>query len=670
LAILERDRQTNERRQVQSVVREQQLRTHNAALMELSRSTALERGEATEAFRQITRIAAQTLEVERASVWLYSDDHTKILCLDLYERSADRHGSGLELAAADYPAYFLALNENRAIAAEDAFADPRTREFGESYLKPLRISSMLDAPVRLGGHLIGLICHEHVGPIRQWTPEEQAFAGSMADFVALTLQASDRRRAQEAVRESEQRLRQIIDLVPHMIFVKDRTHRFLLANRAVAEAYGTTVDGLIGRHHRSVHRAELEVDSMLADDLAVLEGGQPKFIPEETFTDVHGTTRVLQTTKIPLAQSGAAGPAVLGVSIDITELKHAHDRQEQMIQELDHRVKNTLAKVLAIAEQTIAGSGSLEEFSPAFAGRIRAIAVAHEMLAQTRWEGAELREAVMRIVEPYRRGAPDRFSISGPQLVLPTALAPAVCMILHELVTNAAKHGALSVPSGRVTIEWSTPAMGPGARQARLRWIERGGPPVTASDRRGFGIEFIERMTAHQLHGQARIAFETAGLTCELSFAIERAATLETREPGAPEPGPCREAPPVPAEAALQGLRVLLVEDDYLVAQSLASQLRSMGCEVIGPAATERESCELVRRSHPQAAILDINLSRGTSAPIARALQMRGCPFMFVTGYSNLRMLPDDLRGYRILAKPVDRETLCSAMHEMARLAA
>ncbi len=114
-------------------------------------------------------------------------------------------------------------------------------------------------------------------------------------------------------------------------------------------------------------------------------------------------------------------------------------------------------------------------------------------------------------------------------------------------------------------------------------------------------------------------------------------------------------------------LRVLVVEDDFLVAKAIEVLLRSCGFTVIGPASTTQEAVNLIKQHPIDVAVLDINLSSGTSEPIARALRYRNCPFLFITGYSNINMLPDDLRGYRILTKPVDRDTLCAAITELAQ---
>ena len=118
---------------------------------------------------------------------------------------------------------------------------------------------------------------------------------------------------------------------------------------------------------------------------------------------------------------------------------------------------------------------------------------------------------------------------------------------------------------------------------------------------------------------------------------------------------------------SLKGLRVLVVEDDFDVAEALRAVLVSAGCEVVGPVSTVEDACELAKTARLDAAVLDIALSPGTSAPVARSLLYRGCPFVFVTGFSNVDMLPEELRGYRVLLKPVDAETLRSAIHSLVQ---
>lgn len=500
---------------------EQVLRTHNAVLMTLSCSSAIGQGLQDKAFREIARAAAKTLDLERVSTWLFSEDRLKICCVAQYERNRKHHSRGVVLCASDYPSYFSAIMKDRTLAADDAQHDPRTCEFAQGYLKPLGITSLLDAPVRIGGRMIGLICHEHIGAMRHWTVEEQVFAGSMADFVAMAIQAAERRRDAEKVKASERQLRQIIDLVPHMILVSARDGRILLANQTAAGAFGTTVDQLIGQ---TLHPADAGAKQRAAIKQALhaaVDQKQPSAIPELLFNDARGARRILHAMLMPIEIVNCDEPAVLSVLIDITQHKLAEERLAHMVQELNHRVKNNLAAVLSIAEQTMVGASSLEVFYRAFSGRIRAMAVSHEMLADSNWSSISLHDMLSRLLEPYRGcGDVNRVRLDGPLIMLPAAIAPPLGMIVHELTTNAVKYGALSQLAGRVHVAWETRVGRNGKHRLRLVWREHDAPDVQPPARRGFGTELIERIAAHQLHGRAILRFELQGLRCSVTIPL------------------------------------------------------------------------------------------------------------------------------------------------------
>ena len=137
------------------------------------------------AFGRVTEAAARTLDVARASIWFYDSGKTGITCIDLFEKESNKHSDGVVLAAKDFPAYFKGLLQERTIAADDAHTHPMTREFSEVYLKPLGIHSMLDVPIWVEGEMVGVVCHEHVGPARKWTPDEENFAYLMGTIAAL-----------------------------------------------------------------------------------------------------------------------------------------------------------------------------------------------------------------------------------------------------------------------------------------------------------------------------------------------------------------------------------------------------------------------------------------------------------------------------------------------------
>ncbi len=185
----ERNRELSE--QIGRMARQQ------AALVRLARRGPADDSGAAQAMREVTREASRAIEVERASVWLLSADRQELRLVTLYEASPDRDSRGVVLLASEYPRYFDALESGRAIDAHDACSDPRTSEFTDGYLEPLGITSMLDAAVRDGGRVIGVVCHEHVGPLRTWTSDEIAFAGAVGDQVALILSNAERLRLEQ-----------------------------------------------------------------------------------------------------------------------------------------------------------------------------------------------------------------------------------------------------------------------------------------------------------------------------------------------------------------------------------------------------------------------------------------------------------------------------------------
>ncbi|MCT7979707.1 PAS domain S-box protein [Laspinema olomoucense] len=200
------------------IIRDRQLEPHkqriiqrqNDALLALTTSHRGKEGDFAKICQEITEVAAQTLEVDRVSIWWYNGDRSAIRCVDLFESREHRHSEGLELFAQDYPDYFQALASNRAIAADDAHTHPATREFSASYLTLLGIASMLDAPIRLGGRVVGVVCCEQMENRRNWLLEDQQLISSLADFVALGMEECERFRTQEELRHYQEHLEELV----------------------------------------------------------------------------------------------------------------------------------------------------------------------------------------------------------------------------------------------------------------------------------------------------------------------------------------------------------------------------------------------------------------------------------------------------------------------------
>ena len=223
-----------------------------------------------------------------------------------------------------------------------------------------------------------------------------------------------------------------------------------------------------------------------------------------------------------------------GISLNITARKKTEERQFLLLEELNHRVKNTLAMVQSIAKQTLRATPSAEVFPDAFQSRLRALAQAHDLLTRRQWQGASLSEIAALTLEPHVDAG--RVRVGGPPVKLATGVAVSLHLAFHELATNAAKYGALSDESGRIDLIWEImrdatagrcngghigagiPEPGQGALV--LRWRESGGPPVVPPTRRGFGSRLIERGLAHELEGDVALAFDPAGVRCRLVIPL------------------------------------------------------------------------------------------------------------------------------------------------------
>ncbi|BAY07857.1 multi-sensor hybrid histidine kinase [Calothrix sp. NIES-2098] len=242
-------RDITERKQSQETlqIREHARRKQSQTLVQLARSKRFQQGNLNAAFQEITEAAARTLSVQRVGVWLYTEDHSTLECVDLYDVRTKEHSSGLSLSKANCPDYFQALEEERSIAAHDAINDTRTQELSQSYLSVLGITSLLNAPIWLGGRLVGVVSHEHFGEVRQWTLEEENFAGSIADFVTLAIEASERNAAEAALRQSEAQFRAIFECSSIGIGLIDMKAQIVDANPALCQMLGYSREELCSK---------------------------------------------------------------------------------------------------------------------------------------------------------------------------------------------------------------------------------------------------------------------------------------------------------------------------------------------------------------------------------------------------------------------------------------
>lgn len=220
----------------------------------------------------------------------------------------------------------------------------------------------------------------------------------------------------------------------------------------------------------------------------------------------------------PLVDENKANVGSIVTLTDITERKRAEEQLTTMVAELNHRVKNILAIVQSVASQTVRSSSSLENFSNAFAGRLKALAMAHDILTQTRWIGIGLGELLATVLAPYRSPEEPRITILGPSILIPARAVVPLSMVLHEMTTNAAKYGAFSTRRGRIDVTWQI--SGEIEKSVELVWQERGGPAVEAGTSGGFGTRLIDHVIRHDLDGSTQIDFDPAGIRWTIAFPV------------------------------------------------------------------------------------------------------------------------------------------------------
>jgi len=346
-------------REAEQQALEERLARQRAALIELTSHREIDGHDLTAAVQLLTETAARTLHVARASVWRFTPDRSAIECVDLFEADFSRHSAGARLASAAYPAYLRALEVAEVLAADDAAADPRTSELAGPYLRPLDIRSMLDVPIRTSGGLHGVLCHEHVGSLRTWTPDQKTFAVALANLVSLVLEASERRRAESALRESEARLREITETIEDVFWVTDAPmQRILYVSPAYERIWGRTCASLYespGSWLEAVHPDDRDRVRQVVERQRAGEAYDQTY----RIRRPDGAVRWIRDLGYPVRNEAGDIVRVVGVARDLTDRKQMEEqlRQAQKMEAVGrlaggvaHDFNNILASIRLEAE--------------------------------------------------------------------------------------------------------------------------------------------------------------------------------------------------------------------------------------------------------------------------------------------------------------------------------
>ena len=337
--------------------------------------------------------------------------------------------------------------------------------------------------------------------------------GVLTDTTKVRMEAERSSADRTRLAESEARFRAMADSAPSPIWVTDELGGLEFANEAFRALAGLGQDDLAGDGWMSLMHPDDR--AMVATLRAEARKGLRPNHWEARFR-IDGEWRWMRTASQARFDNAGAFRGYVGLAMDVTDTRRAEAHQALLINELNHRVKNTLATIQSLARQSLRPGVDINDGRERLTDRLLALSAAHNVLTRENWEGADLAQIAQEAVRPYDDPAGDRIRIDGPNARLAPSVALAVSMALHELATNAMKYGALSVPGGSVRLDWTRPAdEGP----LHLEWEERGGPSVTAPQAKGFGARLLASLTG-ELGAPADIDYRAEGVVCRLRAPV------------------------------------------------------------------------------------------------------------------------------------------------------
>lgn len=603
-------------------------------------------------FDRIARMAALVLRSPRAAVVLVDADRLW-------------HKARLGIPAGEYPRAGtladLMVRNPGVVLSGDIRQDPRFTACLAG-LTQVDVRFYAGAPlVAPGGEVIGVLS---VGDTEPHPPHTDAERIALEDLAALAsemlIHDGETIEAERRARLDRRRVELALDAAGLGEFEWDIAQDRMFVSERMKSLIGITANSIKGEggdvSFRFVHPDDVD---RLREAVNTGLRSEGRYTAEyRVVRPDDSRLRWMQGSGVVVIDKSGAPNRVIGVVRDITDRKTEEEHRETLLAELDHRVKNVLAAVQSLATQSARRTTSTEGFLSAFAGRLKAMASAHELLTATRWRGASLAHIAAAELGGM---APGQARWEGPDLILTPRAANAISLALHELATNAVKYGALSVESGRVEVTWELSTDG----GFSLRWEEDGGPPVRPPERHGFGSTLLERVTGRELGGEGRIDYHVDGVRALLRADARAIADPVKAAPvidNGPAPGVgASQGRAETAHGGVEGLRLMIVEDAVLLAMELEAGLVEAGAVVVGSAAELGEAMAMLSLEI-DAAVLDANLNGESVAPLAAALHARGTPFVFATGYGE-RGAPEGFDA-PVVRKPYNVHQIVRALAE------
>lgn len=595
-----------------------------------------------------------------------SNDPPAVTSVEELEDFFENAAIGLHIVSAD--GTILRANKAELDLLGYAREDYVGRQIGEFHVDPPVLDTILGRlangekldrhPARLRAR-DGAIKHVLI------TSNAQFRDGEFVSTRCFTIDVTDAKRAEAQTREW---YRQLLEALPAAVYTTDAAGRITYYNQAALDMAGR-------QPHLGTDEWCVTAQLFKPDGTPLPHDQCPMAISLKEQRQIRGAEATLERpdgTRVPFLayptplRDEETGEIIGAVNmlVDISERKRAEATQALLVKELNHRINNSLANVQALARLTLGRSKSPAAFMTGFMGRVRALARGHALLGDATWHGAGLETLIRDQLSGSAGGY--RLSTSGPTVMLEPEMALQIAMVLHELATNAERHGAFSVPSGRVDVRW-----GVKDRVLQLAWSERGGPSATVPTTRGFGTMLIERSV--QAHGgEAQMSCNADGISWDITLQLpqpsnraDQSSAAEVEAPTSTAAGQHAVGQASTALLAMAGKRVLVVEDEPLVALDVVASLRGAGILPVGPAATSVEALHLIDTNDIlDGALLDAKLAGRPVDDVAAALTRRNIPFAFLTG-GGREVLPVAFRNTTLIEKPCAPDEMLEALRKL-----
>ncbi|WP_298089726.1 PAS domain S-box protein [uncultured Sphingomonas sp.] len=545
------------------------------------------------------------------------------------------------------------------LVVADVEADPAFDAKERAAWAMVGVRAAIVAPLVKDGCLVAELGVHSETP-RIWTDAEVSLVREAGE---RTWAAAERARSETALHESEERFRQFAHAAAEGAWIRDAESLDMeYVSPAAIRIYGVEPHALLGGVQQW---ASLILPEDRDATLAHLEDARQGGGVSHEFRirrPSDGAFRWIKSTVFPLVDPQGRVQRIGGLDEDVTEARLAVEHQGVLLAELQHRVRNIMAMIRSMVRRSADGAADTDEYRTLLEGRLLALARVQALLTRQANAGGSLRDIIESEVSAQANGG-GQYELLGPDVQLSPKAVEVLTLAFHELATNALKYGALSVPEGRLRVEWA-PFERRGRTWLTIDWTEEGAPSRGPMIRRGFGSDLIEGKIPYELGGEGRINIAPGGAHCRLEFPLrEGESILETDAPsptavfggtldmiGAPD---------------LTGRSVLVAEDDYYMASDTAAALRCAGATVLGPCPSEDATLDLLETVTPTHAVLDLNLGGGGPRfAIAETLRARGVPFIFLTGYDP-DAVPFDLADVVRLQKPVSLRTIVDAVEQL-----